>query len=87
MHAQAIYNLSICHLKGQGVPKDLSNAAFLSEKAAELGHLDAQFNMALFYEKGDGVTKDLSKAAFWYHKAAEQGDQRAMTALKRLEER
>jgi TPR repeat protein len=69
---------------GQGVPKDLSKAAELYQKAADQGHRAAQYYLGLLYEMGEGVPKDLSKAAELYQKAADQGDVNAQHRLKGL---
>ena len=58
---------------GQGVPKDLSKAAELYQKAADQGDVNAQYRLAQLYEKGDGVPQDFRKAAELYQKAADRG--------------
>lgn len=58
---------------GDGVEKDMQQAAMWYRKAAEQGDADAQHNIAVMYRNGDGVEKDIQQAVMWCRKAAEQG--------------
>lgn len=80
----AQYNLGIMYANGQGVPRDLVEAATWFDKAAKGGDARAQFNLGNMYARGQGVPQDLSRAADWYAKAAEQGLADAQYGLGRL---
>jgi TPR repeat protein len=75
--AVAQFNLGCCCFAGNGVAKDIVQAASWWRKAAEQGHADAQNNLATCYADGIGLNRDLAQAAFWYQMAAEQGHGRA----------
>ena len=81
-HAQ--YNLGLMYAHGDGVPKDMAQAAAWYRKAADQGIVQAQFNLALLYSQGDGVPRSLDDAREWFVKAADQGDPRATYALANL---
>ena len=66
-------NLGLMYLRGDGVPKDLKEAAKWFRKAAEQGNAMAQHSLGFMYGKGDGVPEDLKEATKWFRKAAEQG--------------
>src|SRR5208283_2898330 len=58
---------------GQCVSRDLSRAADLYRKGAEMGDAWCQCNLAVSYANGDGVPQDYQAAFNWYRKAADQG--------------
>jgi len=66
---------------GDGVERNLSEAAKWYLKSAVSGFARAQFMLGGFYEREDGVEKNLQEAAKWYQKAAEQGYAKAQVAL------
>jgi len=80
-NAEAQNCLGVCYEDGNGVTKDLSEAAKWYRKAADQGNAAAQCNLGLCYDKGEGVTKNLAEAVKWYRKAAEQGEARAQCNL------
>jgi hypothetical protein len=59
--------------KGDGVAKDLVEAARCFRHAADLGYAPAQFQLGVAYAKGWGVPRSDTEAVSWYRKAAEQG--------------
>jgi TPR repeat protein len=69
------------HATGQGVARDLEQAAAWYEKAAEGGHALAQHNVAVMLAKGQGCAQDREKAALWHRKAADQGLEQSRAAL------
>ena len=71
--AQSQGMLGFLYANGQGVPKDLVQAAYWYRKAADQGHADAQVSLGVCYTRGQGVTRDEVEAAKWFRKAAEQG--------------
>jgi TPR repeat protein len=74
-------NVGYCYEIGQGVAKDLVQAAIWYRKAAEQGHAISQCNLGHLYCKGEGVKNDYEEALFWYRKAAEQGNAEAQSNL------
>jgi uncharacterized protein len=80
-NARAQYNLGFMHEKGQGVPKDDTEAVKWFRKAAEQGNAYAQVNLGFMYSKGQGVPKDDTEAVKWFRKAAEQGIPKAQFNL------
>ena len=76
--AQKNYPLAECqvgyfYLNGYGISKDLTQAFYWTERAANHGDWDAQYNLATFYENAIGVDRDFDKAQKWYQAAAKQG--------------
>ena len=67
--------------RGQGMPRDLAEAARWYRKAAEQGDASGQWELGQLLEAGDGVGKDMGAALGWYRKAAEQGHARAQNRL------
>jgi len=65
--------LGMKYEEGDGVPKDMAEAARWYRMAAEQGDADAQSSLGVCYYKGEGVVKDASEAAKWWRKAAEKG--------------
>ena len=67
---------AICHLGGQysygllGLEKDLTRAAELYERAAELGMADAHYNLGCLYDEGADAEKNMAKAFRHYETAA-----------------
>ena len=60
--------------KGIGVPKDISKARGLYERAADKGNVKSMHNMAVLYAEGAITGKpDYASAAQWFHLAAEHG--------------
>ena len=76
--------LGTCYAEGEGVERDLAQAAIWFRKAAEQGHPYGQFALGGCYCRGYGVEKDEKQAAIWFRKAAEQGYEPAKAALKTL---
>lgn len=67
---------------GDGVGRDLSQAAVWYKKAAGTGDISGQMHLAALYrDGGKGFARDMAQAAIWYRKAAEQGDVTAQATL------
>jgi TPR repeat protein len=71
--ASAQFALAVRLQTGDGVDKDLAQAASWFQKAAEQGHADAQYSFATCLEEGHVVDKDMDLADEFYLKAAHQG--------------
>lgn len=63
-------NLGIMYENGEGVARDVAEAARLFRLAAGRGHAEAQFNLGLLYQEGRGVPLDLPRAHMWFSLAA-----------------
>ena len=62
--------------KGEGIKKDISEAAKWYRKAAEQGHVSAQFNLGVMYFQGEGVAQNKALAKKWFQRAAAQNDEK-----------
>ena len=71
--AEAMLSLAAMYANGDGVPKDLRQAARLHRKAADRGVARAQCLVGVDYINGDGVKIDKDEAVRWFRKAAAQG--------------
>jgi len=71
--AKSQYNLGVCYANGEGVEKDVTEAAKWFRKAADQGFAQAQFQLSAYYYTGTGVQKDIVEAVQWTRKAADQG--------------
>jgi len=79
--AEAQYALGLRCENGDGVEKDLTEAAKWYRMAAEQGHVEAQCKLGYCYVQGSGVMQDYFEAAKWYRMAAEQGNIKAQYNL------
>ncbi len=67
-------SVALMYASGEGVSKDIKEAAKWFRAAAEQGNVLAQFNLGEMYAKGNGLPQNYHEAAAWYLKAAEQGN-------------
>lgn len=82
--AQAQYELALALDYGDGLPRDLEEAAAWYAAAANQGHAEAQNSLGSLYQAGDGLARDDVRAASWYRKAADQGHAEAANNLAYL---
>lgn len=82
MYAQ--YIIAQLYVSGDGVDKDLREAATWYGMAADRGLIPAQKNLAMMYFTGRGVLQNFTEAARWFRRAADAGDMRAMASLAEL---
>ena len=61
------------YYKGDGVPRDYTEAAKWYRKAADQGHANSQYMLGSMRDRGDGMPPDYIEAVAWYRKAAENG--------------
>jgi clan AA aspartic protease (TIGR02281 family) len=80
-NAKAQYKIGLMYYSGEGVPRNLAEAAKWFRKAADQGSGGAQHYLGMMYDEGEGVPKDLAEAAKWITKAAEQGSMYAQRDL------
>jgi len=82
----AMNNLGLMLLNGQGTVVNYAAAADWFEKAAEKGHLNAITNLGTLYELGHGRPQNYQKAAQLYRSAADRGTSDAQYNLAQLYE-
>lgn len=71
--AEALHELGVRHLAGQGFPADTARAFELIRKAADAGHLLAPFNLGVFRHNGWGGVWDPFDAFRYFRTAARKG--------------
>ena len=74
-NADAFHQLAWYYASGNmGVPRDMTKANELYQRAGELGCSEAYSNLGNLYDNGDGVEVDKKKAKHFYELAAMNGD-------------
>lgn len=81
---QAMANLGLMYLKGEGVEKDYSKAKEWFDKASEYDNDSANFNLALMYQTKIGVEEDLEKAKYYFRRAVTKNHTQAAFRLSLL---
>lgn len=81
----ALHDLGLCYLKGEGVPKDMDKDFFLMQRSAKQGNMQAQYNMGVIYRMS-GSEKDMEKALYWYRLSVNQGYEQAVDFLNQYED-
>lgn len=59
---QAMTNIALMYLKGEGVAKDYKKALEWFEKALKYENISAYYNVGLMYQNGIGQERDIEKA-------------------------
>lgn len=70
---QAMVNLGLIYLKGEGVAKDFDKARAYFESASRQYNSSAFYNLALMYQSSIGVKEDMSKAIEFLTLASKSG--------------
>ena len=81
---QAMANLGIMYLKGDGVEKDYDKAREWFEKSSEHDNDSANFNLGLMYQTKLGVEEDVFRAIEYYRKAVTKNHAQAAFRLALL---
>ena len=81
----ALLDLGLCYLRGEGVPQNIERGLFLMERSARQGNMQAQYNMGFLYRTGTGVEANLMEALHWYRLSAAQGYEQAIEFLNHYE--
>lgn len=69
--ADAQFELAKNYESGRiGLPKDLSQARYWYQKAADQGEPFAEASLGILFNFGKGVPRDYAKAYMWYERAA-----------------
>lgn len=66
---QAMANLGLMYLKGEGVEKDYTKAKEWFEQASAYDNDSANFNLALMYQTKIGVEEDIPKAIDYFRRS------------------
>jgi len=74
---QAMTNLGLMYLKGEGVKKDFAKAREWFERASEYDNDSANYNLALIYQTKLGVEEDIEKTISYFRKAVKKNHQGA----------
>jgi Fe-S cluster biogenesis protein NfuA len=74
---QAMTNIGLMYLKGEGVEKDFAKAREWFEKASEYGNDSANYNLALMYQTKLGVEEDQDAAIDYFRRAVMKNHQGA----------
>jgi len=82
--AESEHNLAVLYTQGEGVPRNLKEAANWMRKAAEQNLAAGEQGLGVLYEDGDGLPEDDIQAAMWYRKAVDQNYVPAMNSLALL---
>ena len=78
---EAQYHVGEMYFKGDGVTRDVRQAAKWYLRAAEQGYVDAQNKLGVAYYNGWGVERDYKEAVKWYQRAATRDNDEAQVAL------
>ena len=65
--AQAMYDLGMAYMNGDGIDNDDAKGVSWLEKAAYKGHSEAQYELGLAIFNGYGVTADRVKGCSWLY--------------------
>ncbi len=76
-NGDAMNNLAVMHVLGEGVAPDFAEALKWYRKAAGAGNGNAMFNLAALYDEGQGVQKAPQTAARWVMKSILAGTEPA----------
>lgn len=74
---QAMTNIGLMYLKGEGVEKNFTTAREWFEKASEYGNDSANYNLALMYQTKLGVEEDQDAAVDYFRRAVMKNHQGA----------
>jgi len=78
---QAMANLGLMYLKGEGVEKNFVEAKKWFEEASEYDNDSANYNLALMYQGAIGIPEDAQKAIEYFRKAVQKDHQGASFRL------
>lgn len=74
---QAMTNIGLMYLKGEGVSKDFAKAREWFEMASEHNNESANYNLALMYQTKLGVPEDQDAAVDYFRRAVQKNHQGA----------
>lgn len=77
----AQFQLGLLYGSGNGIAKNMVEAAKWYRRAADLGHPKAQAMLGVLFNSGQGVPQSKVEAIKWWRRAADQGDTDARYSL------
>lgn len=80
-HRNAQFNLGVCYLNGQGVPKNDRLAFKYYHKAALQSDPDAEYTVGMCYLREIGTSKDEELGLQFLQRSAKQGNHHAQAYL------
>lgn len=78
---QAMANLGLMYLKGEGVERDYTKAKEWFDEASKYDNDSANFNLALMYQTKIGVEEDIEKAKEYFRRAVRKNHTQAAFRL------
>lgn len=82
--AEAMHNLGLMYINGDGVPQDYHKALSYFQKALENKRINSAYDIGVMYRNGEGVTKDLMRAKEYYLISANNNYSLAQFELAKL---
>ena len=82
---EAMIQLAVAYLSGDGVEQSNEMAAQLITMAAQLDNSNAQYSLGMMYGQGCGVERDFEKVRYWMRRAQENGDCDAAGVIAQIE--
>lgn len=84
----ALNAIGSVYQSGDGLPRDLVEAAKWYKKAADVNDMAGLYNVGWFYRDGAGdIPQDYVKAKYWFERSAQHGNTSAMVELASLYEK
>ncbi|MDR1111574.1 MAG: sel1 repeat family protein [Deltaproteobacteria bacterium] len=83
-NSEAMRRLGDIYYNGNGVPRDLTEAATWYRRVARLGNTEIQYRLGLLLLEGEGLDHDREEALKWLSLAAGQGHQAALARLEAM---
>lgn len=80
----ALLDLGLCYLHGEGVELDYEKGRYFMLRSAKQGNTPARYNMGWIYHYGAGVEINLDEALKWYTLSAMYGYDQAYTNLSSI---
>lgn len=81
---EAMLQLAIAYLEGDGVEQSDQEAARWMTRAAELDEPNAQYSLGMFYGQGCGVERSFEKVRYWMGRAEKNGDMDAPEIVENI---
>ena len=69
----AQYRLSKLYERGEGLPRDITEARRWTDRSAKGGNVKAMHDLAVFFAEGEGGAQSYAESAVWFRRAAEYG--------------
>ena len=80
-YPDALLDLGLKYLHGQGLEQNNRKAFYLMTRAAKQGQKAAQFNLGHMYREGKGVAANQNMSIYWFERSANMGYENAIMYL------